>query len=104
MFVGAAIGVVGKKLIYQDIVTVIGVLVALAGMLVSVYPFVNPSRSKHRGSPSAESEVEALPEPPKSLPHERPFEYVPGVTERTTDLLTNSPAPRKRADAQESQE
>src|SRR5215204_1126121 len=32
MFIGAAIGVVGKKLLHEDIITVIGVLISLAGM------------------------------------------------------------------------
>ena len=104
MFLGASIGVVGKKLMHEDVVTVIGVLVAFAGMFLSVYPYVlPPTRGKHRGSPSSESEVKAQSEQ-KSLPPERTTEYVPGITERTTDLLTNSVVTRKQAEAKKSQE
>jgi hypothetical protein len=105
MFLGAAIGVVGKKLLYEDMVTVIGVLVALAGMFLSVYPYVSiPARSKRRGSTSSESELEGQSELPKSLPPERTIEYVPGITERTTDLLTGSAVPRRRAEGKDSEE
>ena len=104
MFAGVAIGVVGKKLMHDEIVTVIGVLAALAGMFLSAYPYVLPQRLKHGDSSSSESEVEAQSERQKSLPHERPIEYVPGITERTTDLLTNSVVTRKRAKAEKSQE
>ncbi len=91
MFLGAAIGVVGKKLMHEEVVTVIGVLLALAGMFLSVYPYVlAPRRSRHGDSPSSESELQ------KSLPHERMTDYVPGVTERTTDLLADSVVTRKR--------
>jgi hypothetical protein len=95
LFLGAAIGVVGKKLMHDEVVTVIGVLVALAGMFLSVFPYVMlPPRSKHKAS---ESELKAQSEPQKSLPQERPTEYVPSVAERTTDLLTSSGVERKPA-------
>jgi hypothetical protein len=91
LFLGAAIGVVGKKLMHDEVVTVIGVLVALAGMFLSVYPYVMlPPRSKRRGEPSSEFELEAQSEPQKNLPQERTTEYVPSIAERTTDLLTSS--------------
>ena len=105
MFVGAGIGVVGKKLMYNDLVTVIGVLVALAGMFLSVYPYVShPSRSKQKGSTSSESELQGQSGSQKSLPQERPIEYVPTVTEGTTELLTNPVVPRSRDEAKESQD
>lgn len=104
MFLGASIGVVGKKLMHEDVVTVIGVLIAFAGMFLSIYPYVLlPTRGKHRGSPSSESEVKGQSEQ-KSLPQERTTEYVPGITERTTDLLTNSVVTRKQPEAKKSQE
>jgi len=91
MFVGAAIGVVGKKLMHEDIVTVIGVLMALAGMFLTVYPYLLPARAKLDTSPRAQPETRAAFQP-KSLPKERDIDYVPSVTERTTNLLENRPA------------
>src|SRR5450432_2026272 len=38
MFIGVAIGVIGKTLMHDEIVTVVGVLVSLAGMFLTVYP------------------------------------------------------------------
>lgn len=105
MFVGAAIGIIGKMLIHVDVVTVAGVLVALAGMFLSVFPYVFPSPRRRRiSNESSESELQAQPKSQKSLPEERPIEHVPSITERTTDLLTNSVATPNRATSRESQE
>lgn len=98
LFVGAAIGVIGKKVVHQEEVIAVGVLLALAGMFLSVFPYVlPPRRSKQRGGPPAEAELEAQSETRKSLPQERPTEYVSSITERTTDLLTDSAVPRERS-------
>ena len=105
MFLGVAIGVIGKKLMHDEVVTVIGVLVSLAGMFLSVYPYVMLSpRLKHREEPSSESKLEAQSEPRKSLSQERTTEYVPSIAERTTGLLTNSEVTRKPAPAKGSGE
>ena len=90
MLVGVAIGVIGKKLIHEDLVTVVGVLVSLAGMFLTVYPFLSPSRAKHESSRSTEPEVLTPPRPPRTLQQESNTEYVPSITERTTNLLKNS--------------
>ena len=93
MFVGAAIGVVGKKLLHEDIVTVVGILMSLAGMFLTVFPYLVPPRAKQ--DLSARSQPEELPafQPSKSLPQERDIDYVPSITERTTNLL-ETPRPR----------
>ncbi|MFN2493146.1 MAG: hypothetical protein ABR501_09725 [Pyrinomonadaceae bacterium] len=45
MFVGAAIGVIGKKLMHDYIVTIVGILLSLAGMFLrSFHIFLRPER------------------------------------------------------------
>lgn len=91
MFIGVAIGVVGKKLLHEDIITVVGVLISLLGMFLTVYPYLAPRpRRKHDSTPSP---PEVVTRPTAYLP-QGTFEYVPSITERTTDLLKNSVAGR----------
>ena len=93
MFVGAAIGVVGKKLLYEDIVTVVGIVMSLAGMFLTVCPYLLPARAKHNTIPSpSPNELTAFQR--KNLPKEREIDYVPSITERTTNLLETPPAAR----------
>jgi hypothetical protein len=91
MLIGVAIGVVGKKLLHEDIVTVVGVLIALVGIFLEVYPYLAPSRRK-QGESSFASQPEVLtpPQATEYLPDASSIEYVPSITERTTNLLTNS--------------
>ena len=97
MFIGAAIGVIGKKLIHEDVVTVVGVLISLAGMSLAVYPYLSPPRPEKSSSlPSTQSEALIQPQTLKYLPQERNTEYTPSVTERTTDLLKASAVVRPR--------
>src|SRR4051812_26496275 len=68
MFIGAAIGIVGKKLLHEDIVTVAGVLVSLVGMFLTAYPYLSPSRpKKYDSSPSTQPEVLTPSQPTKYL-------------------------------------
>jgi len=95
MLIGVAIGVVGKKLLYQDIVTVVGVLISLAGMFLVVYPYLAPARRKEDASSfSSQPEVLTPPQPTEYLPDASSIEYVPSITERTTNLLENSATKR----------
>jgi len=95
MLIGVAIGLLGKKLLHQDIVTVVGVLISLAGMFLAVYPYLSPSRSLKYVTPPHSTPKGLMPQQPsKYLPQGRDAEYVPSITERTTDLLRN-PAPTK---------
>jgi len=101
MFIGVAIGVVGKKLLDEDIITVVGVLISLAGIFLVSYPYLFPRRQKSDESvPSSQPEVLNPPHPPEYLPHGNSVDYVPSITERTTTLLENSPAekPREKKD------
>jgi len=100
MFVGAVIGVVGKMLMHDQVVTVVGVLLSLAGMFLAVYPYLSPSsRTRHNSGPPSQPELQKQSQPTKQLPEERTIEYVPSITERTTDLLKTSGAtPKQKED------
>ena len=99
MFIGVAIGVIGKKLMHDEIVTVVGVLVSLAGMFLTAYPYLSPSRrKKYDSEPFSQAEVLTKPQPTKSLPQGSNTEFVPSITERTTNLLKNPPAAIPRRD------
>ena len=97
MFVGAAIGIMGKKLFHEDIITVVGALISLAGIFLTVYPYLSPPRRK-KSSTSFSSEPKVLtPSQPKEyLPAGSNIEFVPSITEITTDLLKSSVATSSR--------
>lgn len=96
IFLGAAIGIIGKKLMHDEVVAVIGALMSLAGMFLMVYPHLVPQR--RRPEPTAPSQPEQFQtQPAKSLAGESTTEYVPSITERTTDLLKN-PTARSKSD------
>jgi len=102
MFIGVAIGIIGKKLMHQELVTVVGALVSLAGMFITAYPFLSPSPpKKYDSSPSSQPEVLTQSQPTKSLPQGTNSEYLPSITERTTDLLKSSATstPKEEEDA-----
>ncbi|HEX5601254.1 MAG TPA: hypothetical protein VFX63_01845 [Pyrinomonadaceae bacterium] len=89
--IGAAIGIVGKRLLHEDIVTVVGVLISLAGLCLVVYPYLAPSRRKQdESSFSSQPEVLTPPQRTEYLLEGSSIEYIPSVTERTTNLLKNS--------------
>jgi len=97
MFIGVAIGVIGKMLMHEEMVTVVGVLVSLVGMFLTVYPYLSPSRrQKQDYIPSSQPEALTQSQPTRYLPPESNIEYVPSITEKTTDLLKNSAATRPR--------
>ncbi|HSE32104.1 MAG TPA: hypothetical protein VLA93_11080 [Pyrinomonadaceae bacterium] len=95
MFVGAAIGVIGKMLVHWDPLTVFGVLISLAGIFLAAYPYLVPSRRPKYESTASQPELITRSQP-KHLPEEREIEYVPSITERTTDLLKTPTATRPK--------
>ena len=91
MFIGIAVGIIGKKLMHEEMVTVVGALVSVAGMFLTVYPYLSPpSRQKVDSSPSSQPHTLIQSQADKYLPRENNIEYVPSITERTTNLLKTS--------------
>ena len=88
LFLGVAIGVIGKKLLYQDVVTVVGVLISLLGMFLTVFPYLAPPRRKVLAEVEPRPESFARTAHPKYLPDQDRAEYIPSITERTTNLLS----------------
>ena len=88
MFIGVAIGVIGKKLLHEEIVTVVGILCSPFGNVSYSLSVSWPSpRSKYDFSPTLQPDP-ASSKPEKHLPQGN-LDYVPSVTERTTNLLKN---------------
>ena len=97
MFIGVAVGIIGKKLMHEDLVTVVGALLSIAGMFFTVYPYVSPSlRRKVVSSPSLQPDILSHSQPGKYLPLESDIQYVPSITERTTNLLKTSAVARPK--------
>jgi hypothetical protein len=90
MLIGAAIGIVGKKLLHEDIITVVGALISLVGMFLTVYPYLSPSRLQKNYNLPSKPEVLIASQPANYLPQGSTTEYVPSITERTTNLLKSS--------------
>jgi hypothetical protein len=94
MFIGIAFGVTGKMLLHQEFITGIGVLISVLGMFLTAYPYLfTPSRARsdHNTSPG---KVLTSPQQAKLLPGDSGTEYIPSITEKTTDLLQHSSVTR----------
>lgn len=98
MFVGVAVGIFGKKIMLNEIVAFVGILLSLLGMFFTVYPHLMPPR-RRKPDLARVSQTEQLNQTQfaKTLPQERPVEYVPSITERTTNLLETAPAAKPKA-------
>lgn len=95
MFIGVAISVIGKMLMHEEMVTVVGILVSLVGMFLTVYPYLSPSpRQKHDTTASSQPKVLTRSQPTRYLPPESRIEYVASISEGTTELLKSSAATR----------
>jgi hypothetical protein len=88
MFIGVAVSGIGKMIIHNQLMLMIGVLVSLAGMFLTAYPYVTPPPHKRRDS-GRSSQPEVLISSPQEhrLPAADNTEYIPSITERTTNLL-----------------
>ena len=88
-FGGIVIALFGRMLLQQQIVTLIGVLASISGMFfIAATPFLRRTRSNKRGiHPSTQPEVLAPAEPTRKLPPMSVVDYIPSVTEDTTELL-----------------
>jgi hypothetical protein len=97
MFIGVAIGVIGKMLLHADIFTVVGVLLSVFGMFLTAFPYLSSSRGRElQSGPN----IAFLPRatPASHLPRERDVDYVPSITERTTNLLEKTEISRPAQD------
>ncbi len=95
MFIGVVIGIIGKMLLHAEIVTVVGVLVSVLGMFLTAFPYLLPApRQKYDSTGSSHPKGLKPSQPTSYLPPESKVEFVPSITERTTELLNNSAAPR----------
>jgi hypothetical protein len=88
-FGGIVIALAGKMLLQLDLVTFIGVLISLSGMFfIAAYPFL--TASIRRGyAPGRNPQPESLPhaDTTNKLPPISETDFVPSVTENTTNLL-----------------
>ena len=90
MFIGIFLLGIGRKIIHDEIVALIGVLILLIGIWPLLYPFFSMLQVKEGTSRQAPRPI-ALPSNPVTtnpLP-ERQAESVLSITERTTDLLSS---------------
>jgi hypothetical protein len=88
MFVGAFLGVIGKKFIHDDIMSGVGALIAIAGIFLICFgslPTLAPRSGKSRQSKPVKAPAQAKPTMP--IPLELLPESVSSVTENTTELL-----------------
>ena len=88
VFLGVATALVGSLLLHQDIVRIVGIFTMLAGMFLIGYPIVSPRRPRKRTVESS-PQPDALPraETTRKLPAMSNLDFVPSVTEGTTELL-----------------
>lgn len=102
MFIGVVLGIIGTMILHVDAVTIIGVLMSVAGMFLVMYPFLRPAARLKIDSAGTTSQLEipARPQPTMQLPPVNLIDFVPSVTERTTNLL-KVPVAANRIDAGE---
>ncbi len=93
IFIGVVIGILGKKALASELITLIGVFIALAGMFfMAAMPYLRRSRPrKQKVSPSPQPDTLARADTTNKLLPVGEDDFIPSVTEGTTELL-NTPA------------
>ncbi len=88
IFAGLGIALTGRMLFHLDLVVYIGVLMNFLGMFMIVYPTVIPPR-RAKPAPGIYAEPDALTsaQPTKKLAPMSDLDFIPSVTEGTTELL-----------------
>jgi hypothetical protein len=103
MMIGAAFGVIGKMIVHQEVVTAVGVLTALVGMFLIGYPsLVSLRHGKTESTPAPPGQLPPGPKVERVLPAPGATDFVPSVTERTTNLLQTQQRTPKDNHRQES--
>ena len=88
IFAGLGIALTGKMLFHLDLVVYIGVLMNFLGMFLIVYPSVAPPRRTKSVLPTfAKQETLTPAETTKKLTPVNDIDFIPSVTEGTTNLL-----------------
>ena len=82
--VGIIIGVVGGKILHQNLVAVVGALLGAAGLLIFLSVILSAAGISHQ---SARSKALPSPKTTKQLPPESFYGAIPSVAEWTTELL-----------------
>ena len=91
MFSGLGIAVTGSMVLHLDLVIYIGVLMNFLGMFLIVYPSVIPvGRQKPVSLTSAQPDALTPAETTKKLTPMNDLDFIPSVTEGTTNLLKTS--------------
>lgn len=96
MFLGAALGVIGKMIVHWEVLTAVGALTAMVGMFLIAYPSLTSLRRGKAASTSPSPEQLPAAQPvERLLPTPGDTDFVPSVTERTTNLLQTQPRASK---------
>lgn len=88
MFIGVINAIFGKMVAHDEMITFTGVLLTVVGMFLTVFPYVfSSSRANNNSASVAQPEQISIIQSHKLLPPENDIDYVPSITERTTNLL-----------------
>lgn len=87
MFGSLIIAVTGSMLLHLDVVRYVGVIGLIIGIFIVGYAAVGPSSRGKRGRPAADDHELPKAETTRKLAPLNEDDFIPSVTERTTNLL-----------------